>query len=86
MQLLRDGAVRRAFGDHMDDREFGMGEAFPAGSCPGVYVRDVVEAATVDGLDGQHVSVPRVMGHHRSVDSYNAHDSSFSVRFQAATP
>jgi hypothetical protein len=48
------------------------------------YVRDVVEAATVHGLDGQHVSIPRVMEHHRSVDSYNAHDSSFCVRFQAA--
>ena len=48
------------------------------------YVRDVVEAETVHGLDGQHVSVPRVMEHHRSVDSYSAHDSSFSVRFQAA--
>jgi hypothetical protein len=35
------------------------------------YVRHVVEAATVHGLDGQHVSVPRVMEHHRSVDSYN---------------
>jgi hypothetical protein len=36
VQLLRDGAVGCAFGDQMDDREFGIGEAVPARSCPRV--------------------------------------------------
>ena len=36
VQLLRDGAVGRTFGDQMDDREFGVGEAVPARFYPRV--------------------------------------------------
>ena len=71
-------SFRASRGPHCEQHPYRLDDVLPL--VPAAeYVRGVVEAATVHGLDGQHVSVPRVMEHHRSVDSYSAHDSSFSI-------
>ena len=61
--MLRDGAVGRAFGDQMDNREFGIGEAVPTRSC--ARVRD---DAPFHAQSAQRAADPAGIGNRFALD------------------